>query len=298
MPRDLSRIRQQIGAAVAMLYDLERGAPRVASGRRGSPRVAAGRRASPWPTPPGAGTVAGIVALAGWLQTTASLADPGSGANSESPMPQPLVVYLAVGLLVTLGSVAWLAVRRPAPDLFGRGYRRLLATPWKLATFALALVAFNVIAPLSGDPTWDYADATFMSVLAFTTAPWSVGVMHGVARRRLRPALLLPALSLWWFTAGGGYDLYILVRDRSYPPSWASNLALSSVLYLLAGLLWNLEDHPERGLRFGFFDADWPQAAPPRVTVRLALLGLPMVLIVAVAILAFLLPPSWLRWTG
>ncbi len=213
-------------------------------------------------------------------------------------MPEPLLVYLMLGLVLTVGAAAWLAIRRPAPLLFGPGYRKLLGVPWKLATFAVALTAFNVIAPASGDPTWDYVDATFMSLGAFTLAPWTVGVLHGVLRRKTPKTLLLPALSFWWITAGGGYDLYILLRDGSYPPSWASNLALSSVLYLLAGLLWNLEDHPQRGLRFSFFDSDWPRAPAGGLSLRLVLIGLPMVLIVAAAILAFLLPPSWLRWTG
>ena len=46
-------------------------------------------------------------------------------------------------------------------------------------TFVVATAGITLIAPYSGDPTWDYVDSVFMSVLAFATAPWVVGRLTG-----------------------------------------------------------------------------------------------------------------------
>jgi len=43
------------------------------------------------------------------------------------------------------------------------------------------------LAPYSGDPTWDYADAAFMCILTYITAPWAVGVLYRF--RRFHPDL-------------------------------------------------------------------------------------------------------------
>jgi hypothetical protein len=48
------------------------------------------------------------------------------------------------------------------------------------------------------------------------------------------------ALCLWLFSASWSYDLYLLLRDGSYPVTWLANLFASSLLYLSAGLFWNL----------------------------------------------------------
>lgn len=54
-------------------------------------------------------------------------------------------------------------------------YFRFLGVPWKLVTFAIAGIGMTVVAPYTVDPTWDYYDAAFMSVLTFLTAPWVTG---------------------------------------------------------------------------------------------------------------------------
>jgi hypothetical protein len=49
---------------------------------------------------------------------------------------------------------------------------------WKIVTFIISAIGLTVIAPYTGDPTWDYVDAAFMSILTYTTAPWVVGTIY------------------------------------------------------------------------------------------------------------------------
>jgi hypothetical protein len=57
-------------------------------------------------------------------------------------------------------------------------YWRALLVPWKLVTFLVAISAMMVIAPWTGDPTWDWFDAGFMAIFAYAGAPWAVGVLY------------------------------------------------------------------------------------------------------------------------
>ena len=170
------------------------------------------------------------------------------------------------------------------------GYWRFLAEPWKLITFALAASGTILVAPYTGDPTWDYVDAFFMCVLAFATAPWAVGVLYLVSRRDLPLKQDYVAACLWMFSASWSYDLYILLRDGFYPPTWWPNIFLSSLLYACAGLLWNLEWRPGRGVIFAFMREGWPSPAGHSRFTKIVWIALPFMLIAAMAILYFVLP--------
>ena len=97
------------------------------------------------------------------------------------------------------------------------------------------------------------------------------------------------ALPLTWpLRFGGlkfaGFVAWLLWRDGSYTVRWWSNLMLSPIIYVAAGLLWNLEGvaqtrFDERRVRLSFTRADWP--APPPDTGFIALLpyALPPVLV-------------------
>ncbi len=152
--------------------------------------------------------------------------------------------------------------RREELELFRRSYWRLLLQPWKLVTFAIAGGGLTVMAPYTGDPTWDYFDGAFMSVLTFATAPWSVGVLYRVTHGRTSVWKALVAACLWLFSASWSYDLYLVLRDGYYPLTWWSNLVLSSCLYASAGLLWSLEWRTDRGAVFGFMEPGWPEVPP------------------------------------
>ncbi len=119
-------------------------------------------------------------------------------------------------------------------------------------TFVLAAAGITTIAPYTSDPTWDYVDAAFMSVLAFATA-------------------------------------YLLFRDGFYPVTWWANLVASSVLYLTAGLFWSLAWSPVAGGMFAFTQEGWPYA-PVTTTVafrRIVWPALWFMLVVGIMILFF-----------
>jgi hypothetical protein len=115
-----------------------------------------------------------------------------------------------------------------------------------------------------------------------------VGALYLAVRRRLPPRQAFVALCVWFFCACWSYDLYILLRDGAYPPTWAANLGASSVLYLSAGLLWNLDWRPGRGVTFSFLEPGWPAAPPHSSFVRILGYALPFMLIAALSVAYFL----------
>jgi len=171
-------------------------------------------------------------------------------------MPSP-ELYVAAWSLFSLASLAASMWRREHCELYDRTYWRFLARPWKLVTFALAWVGIVGVVPYAGDPTWDAIDASFMAVLTFATAPWSVGVIVRVSRGQKPVWHLCVAASLWMLSASWLYDAYNWWRFGFYPPTWASNIAASSILYLSAGLFWSLEWRTGRGLTFAFLEPTW-----------------------------------------
>lgn len=189
--------------------------------------------------------------------------------------------YAAAMVLAT-----WLAMRRrDRLSLWSRDYRRFLLVPWKVVTFAIAAVGMTVIAPYTGDPTWDFIDATFMSLLTFVSAPWAVGTLYRWLRGGEPASHAYVALCLWLFSASWSYDLYIWWRDGSYPITWSANLFASSVLYVAAGLLWNLERQPARGVVFAFMATPWPAPASEKAAFRSVLLhALPFMLLAAACV--------------
>lgn len=185
-----------------------------------------------------------------------------------------------------------LVVRRPAGfEITSNAYRRYILQPWKLATFAVAATGITLIAPYTGDPTWDYFDALMMSVLTFVSAPWAVGTIYRALRGGARPAQAYVAICAMLFSASWCYDIYLVWRDGAYPLTWLSNLAASSILYLLAGMLWSLEWRVGRGVTFGFMESGWPESAHAGDFARMAWFALPIMILVTIMIISFL-------WTG
>lgn len=173
-------------------------------------------------------------------------------------MPWPFRVYMAAWCAATLVGVGLALRRRRELSLFGAAYRRGLARPWKLASFALATGFFVVIAPVSGDPTWDAVDAALMSVLTYLSAPWAVGTLYRALRKRASASQIYVALVAWMFSASWCYDGWLVIRDGRYPPTWAANILASSILYLCAGLFWSVVHAPGRGVVFSFMLDEWP----------------------------------------
>ena len=164
------------------------------------------------------------------------------------------------------------------------GYGKFIMAPWKAVTFLLAAGFLIVIAPYTGDPTWDYVDATFMSALTFFTAAWALGVMVR-AVKGLGPAwVAAPAACVWHFSASLSYDAYILATLHHYPVTWAYNITASSYLYGMAGLMWNVDWTRSRGLHLAFTRQDWPKPAEDSEPAKALWLAGPIALVVGFAV--------------
>ncbi|MEW6674322.1 MAG: hypothetical protein AB1427_21720 [Thermodesulfobacteriota bacterium] len=181
-----------------------------------------------------------------------------------------------------------LAIREWKAVALSRGeYWRFLFNPWRATTFAIASSGMIIIAPFTGDPTWDYVDAFFMSVLTYVTAPWAIGALYNVFKRKLKPSQAFIALCVWMFSASWSYDLYLVFRDGDYPLTWCSNIFASSVLYASAGLFWSLDWIQERGVTFAFMESSWPYRASGATPSKLVLFMLPFIALVSFLILYF-----------
>ena len=168
-------------------------------------------------------------------------------------------------------------------------YWRFILKPWRVTTFVIASSGMIAIAPYTGDTTWDYFDALFMSVLTYLTAPWAMGAIYNVANRKLDPLQAFVALCLWMFSASWSYDLYLVLRDGAYPITWFSNIFASSVLYVLAGLFWNLDWIQGRGVTFAFLENKWPYSTSDPTSPKIVLYMLPFMALVSFLILYFFL---------
>ena len=199
------------------------------------------------------------------------------------------VAYIVLWLTACAFAVGFCVRNRGEFAPFHTDYWRFLFVPWKLVIFAVALAGMLWLGPRSGDPTWDWVDASFMSALTYVSAPWALGVLWRTARRRLAWWQAYVAACLWMFSASWSYDLYILLRDGRYPPSWLANMLASSILYLLAGLLWNVDWSQSRGVTFAFLHEGWPRPTNARGSSQALLLAVPIMVLVAVLMLAFFL---------
>lgn len=196
---------------------------------------------------------------------------------------------MSVWMLACAVAVLLMVRDRAVISLFQNDYWHYLLRTWKVITFLIAAVVMAVMAPYTGDPTWDYVDASFMSLLTFLTAPWAVGMLYLAIRGRSQWKFAYVAFCVWMFSASWSYDLYLVIRDGDYPFTWLPNIFASSILYICGGLVWNLEWRPGRGVHFGFTEPGWPQKAGQTRFVHIVWYALPFMILVSAMILPFLL---------
>lgn len=199
------------------------------------------------------------------------------------------IIYTATWMALCVAAVTLMIQHKIVLELFQFEYRILLFQKWKLVTFTIALTGIAIIAPYTGDPTWDYMDAVFMSVLTFLTAPWVVGVMFRFIYYEKSWVKLYVAICVWMFSASWSYDAYLLLRDGVYPMTWLSNIFASSVLYFCAGLFWSLEWKEGRGVHFSFTEKKWLQSPSDYPFGKVIWYGLPFALLVSIALGSFLI---------
>ena len=197
-------------------------------------------------------------------------------------------IYLASWSLACIIAIFLMFKLRHELDLFQKTYWHGLFQSWKLSTFLIATAGLTLIAPYSGDWSWDYVDAIFMSVFTFCSAPWVIGTLFLAFQRKRNFATAYIAICLWMFSASWSYDLYILIRDGNYPMTWFANIFASSSLYIAAGFFWNLEYIKDRGAVFGFMEPNWPSISSERKFKKLAWYALLFMLVPTVIIVPFL----------
>ncbi|MCP4370376.1 MAG: hypothetical protein GY797_20020 [Deltaproteobacteria bacterium] len=168
-----------------------------------------------------------------------------------------LKVYLLLWLSALMLSFFLVIYNRKECTLVQKSYWKFLLERWKLFTLVVATLSVTLAAPYSGDPTWDVPDSIIISLLTYIFAPWSVAVLF----RNLRSWKFGP--DFWvalcvFFIPCWTYDLYILFRDKIYPPTWYNNLYISGGITLIAGLFWNLYYRDTYGLTFAFKLEEWP----------------------------------------
>lgn len=198
-------------------------------------------------------------------------------------------LYIAAWSVACLLALA-LFLRRPSAFAVARrAYWHFLGEPWKLATFAAGAALITLVAPYTGDPTWDHVDGFFMSVFCFASAPWVVATFYFAAHRRSSWREVYIAVCAWLFSASWSYDIYLVWRDGEYPLTWLPNLFASSVIYLGAGFFWNLEWQRDRGVIFSFMRPGWPSRPAESAFLRLlgyaAVFALPAIAAVLIYIL-------------
>ena len=162
-------------------------------------------------------------------------------------------------------------------------YWKFLLEPWKFFTFVCAMLMITLAAPYSGDHTWDMTDSIVISILTYALAPWSVAVLFRNLREKIFGQEMFAACCFFWIPCWA-YDLYILLRDGFYPPTWLSNLVLSGGITVCAGLFWNLYWSEKTGLTFAFMLQHWPPAekTPFRKVFWLCcMIGVPVFLSIA-----------------
>jgi len=204
-------------------------------------------------------------------------------------MRWPLPYIAGQAVFCGLGLVL-LGARWREHELFSADYWRFLVVPWRLAFFVAAWAGIVLLAPFTGDPTWDAVDASFMAILAWATAPAVVGTLYRAARGWRSRLHMLPALAVGLFSASWSYDLYLYARDGAYPVTWSGNLYASSFLYVCAGLFWSLEWSDARGRVVpAFMDREgWPPA--PRVGSFVAVMRFAWVILIPIMLFFLAFP--------
>jgi hypothetical protein len=145
-------------------------------------------------------------------------------------------------VLATLIAIYFVGIGKSGQRLLSKEYLIFLSSPWKLVSFVFATVCFSVLSRYANDPTWDIPETIIMASLTFSTAPWAVGVIYrAIYKQEVHRYEIYTALCIWLFSASWSYDLYVWIWLGSYPLSWSGNLMISPILYLFAGMFWNLE---------------------------------------------------------
>jgi len=175
--------------------------------------------------------------------------------------------------------------KRISPEL--AVYRRFLCVPWKLAIFAPAFLFVTFAGHFTDDETWDVISGSGMSLLTFLTAPWAIGLVYQVAKKQRPLRYIIVAIALCLFSSSWFYDGYLFIRDGEYTSRWVGNLLLSPIIYISAGLLWNLQAKAGGGFTFSFLRTHWPRPPINQSFRSIFLIAIPLILVAAFVLIAY-----------
>ena len=195
--------------------------------------------------------------------------------------------YLVFWVGFCLLALAILIRDRNALRIECRDYFQFLGVRWKVALFVPAIVFVTFAGKFTDDETWDVVTGSGMSILAFFTAPWALGLFYQVFVGQRPWRYLVVALGLTLFSSSWFYDGYLLLRDGAYTPRWQGNLMLSPIIYIAAGLVWNLEAKIGGGFRLSFVRDDWPKPPVDRSFRPLVLVSIPLIAVAVFFLVAF-----------
>jgi hypothetical protein len=174
-----------------------------------------------------------------------------------------------------------------------RAYFDFLFVPWKFYLFVPAFLFVTFAGRYTNDETWDSVTGSGMSIFTFLTAPWSVGLIYQVLVGRRPMRYLIVASAVLLFSSSWFYDAYLLWRDGIYTRRWLGNLMLSPIIYMAAGMLWNLEANESQSFldrwdfRFSFVRPDWPSRPVDTRFTPVIVAAIPLILIAAFILVAF-----------
>lgn len=164
-------------------------------------------------------------------------------------MTKTTACIYSIGIVIlSVAAIGLVVSDRTRATFLQRDYWRWLTARWKLGSFAVAMLGLVALTPWATDRDWDVPLLVAMATLTFVTAPAVVGELY--LRRSV--ARLFVASVTWLFVASWSFDLYWFARRGFFPDAWLENLLASSMLYLSAGLLWNLDWRPGRGVTLAF----------------------------------------------
>lgn len=158
-------------------------------------------------------------------------------------------------------------------------YFNLLLQPWKIVTFWIAFVSLIGGSFYAGDPTWDFGSVSIMSALTFLFAPWCVGAFYSVIAKRKMSLEFFFAVIAWLFTVLISYEVYVLLKTGFEAEATTENFIISSVIFILAGLFWNLGFDERKGIDFEFRNDKWPNIPKSTSIRKISLVGLPILIV-------------------
>jgi len=196
-------------------------------------------------------------------------------------------VYPALWVSFCILALAMMLKERKQIQPEWRDYLRFLCVPWKLAIFVPVLIFVTFAGRFTNDETWDMVTGSGMSILTFVTAPWALGLVYQVLKGKRAPQYLVIALALCLFSSSWFYDGYLYLRDGHYTSRWFGNLCLSPIIYLCAGLLWNLEAKGVGIVSLSFLRSDWPKPPLNKSFGAILIVSLPLIFTAAFVLIAF-----------